>query len=55
MNGIISGMKPFLRTGNLRDAMEAGLKGLVEALRPPVSDVTGKNELPDQIIEEEGT
>lgn len=54
MNGIISGMKPLLRCGNLREAMEAGLKGTVDALRPPLSDVTHKNELPDQIIEEDG-
>lgn len=54
MNNIISGMKPLLRTGTLREAMETGLKGLAEALRPPVSETTNKNELPDQIIEEEG-
>jgi len=54
MNGIISGMKPLLRSGNLREALEAGLKGLVEALQPPLPDTTCKNELPDQIIEEEG-
>jgi len=54
MKNIISGMKPHLRQNKLRDAMEAGLKGIVAALRPPLSDVPDNNELSDKIIEEEG-
>ena len=54
MKDIISGMKQHLRQNKLRDAMEAGLNGLVTALCPPVFEEPDNNELSDKIIEEDG-
>lgn len=51
---IISGMAPELKKDNVTTAFEKGLAGLVRALCPPVLTETGKNELSDKIIEEEG-
>lgn len=51
---IISEMKPHLKKGNLREAMEAGLGGLVIALSPPGSEMPDKNEFSDEIIQEDG-
>ncbi len=51
---IISGMKPHLKKGSLREAMEKGLEGIVTALSPPGSEMPDKNELSDEIIQEEG-
>lgn len=51
---IISGMIPPLRKNNIKDAMEAGLHGLINALCPPLSTGSNNNELSNEIIEEEG-
>ena len=54
LKDVISNMRLHLRRNELRQAMETGLDGIHAALGSPVSGWTGKNELPDEIIEEEG-
>jgi uncharacterized membrane protein len=54
MEKIIFKMIPFLRTNEVRDALEAGLKGIVESLCPPLPEGSRKDELSNEIIEEEG-
>lgn len=54
ISGIISEMRPHLKKKKLREAMEAGLEELVTALSPPGSDIPDKNELSDEIIQEDG-
>lgn len=51
---VISNMTLQLRRNELRQAMETGLDGIRVALGTPVSDWSDKNELADEIIEEEG-
>ncbi len=51
---VISNMTLHLRRKELRQAMETGLDGIRAALGSPVSGWSGKNELADEIIEEEG-
>jgi putative membrane protein len=51
---VISNMTKHLRRNELRQAMETGLDGIQAALVSPVSGWTDKNELTDEIIEEEG-
>lgn len=51
---VISAMIQQLRRHELRQALETGLDGIREALGSPVTGVTDKNELSDEIIEEEG-
>ena len=54
LNEVISKMTLHLRRNELKQAMEAGLDGIQSALGSPVSGWTDKNELPDEIIEEDG-
>lgn len=54
LKDLISNMSKDLRRNKLRKAMEKGLDGIEKALVSPAADWTGKNELSDQIIEEEG-
>ncbi len=54
MNNIISKMTQYLKQNEVRNAMEAGLDGLITALCPAVSTDPDKNELSNEIIEEEG-
>ena len=54
LKDVISNMTKDLRRNELRQAMETGLDGIHAALGSPVSGWTGKNELSDEIIEEEG-
>jgi putative membrane protein len=54
MSTIISGMKQPLRKNNIVDAMDTGLLKLTKALCPPLSTDRDKNELSNEIIEEEG-
>jgi putative membrane protein len=51
---IISQMTPHLKRNELKLALEAGLEGIRSALGSAVPEPGGNNELPDQIIEEEG-
>lgn len=51
---LISSMTLHLRRNELRQAMETGLDGIQAALGTPVQGLTDKNELSDEIIEEEG-
>jgi putative membrane protein len=51
---VISNMTKDLRRNELRQAMETGLDGIQAALGSTVPGWTDKNELSDQIIEEEG-
>lgn len=51
---VISNMTLHLRRRELRQAMETGLDGIGAALGSPVPGQSGKNELSDEIIEEEG-
>lgn len=51
---VISAMTQQLRKHELRQALETGLDGILKALGSPVPGGTGKNELSDEIIEEEG-
>jgi putative membrane protein len=53
MKGIISGMTPFLRSNDVRKALETGLEALVVSLSPSTGKGIGKNELSNEIIEEE--
>ena len=52
---VIANMSAHLRRKELRRALETGLDGIRTALDSRVSDGTGRNELSDEIIEEEGT
>lgn len=54
MKEIISKMTPHLRQNEVKNAMETGLDELVTALSPPVAKGPGKNELSNEIIEEDG-
>lgn len=51
---IISAMKIKLRKSAVRDALETGLEELGKILSPPISAGSDKNELSNEIIEEEG-
>jgi putative membrane protein len=51
---IISKMTGSLRSNDLKDALEKGLDGLLATLNTYVPDDDGKNELSNEIIEEEG-
>lgn len=54
MNTIISKMTPFLRKDELKNALKTGLEEIIGILCPPLSSASGRNELPNEIIEEEG-
>jgi putative membrane protein len=54
LKGVISKMTSSLRGNDLRRALETGLDGIRTALGSSVSGRTDRNELPDEIIEEEG-
>jgi putative membrane protein len=54
LKGVISNMTKHLRRNELRQAMETGLDGIHAALGSTVKGGTGKNELSDEIIEEDG-
>lgn len=57
MQGIIAKMIPLLKKKEVRPALETGLEGLIQTLESIAKDGSrgsGKNELPDQIIEEKG-
>jgi len=54
MKDVISNMTLLLRRNELRKAMETGLEGIQTALGSPVPGGNVKNELSDDIIEEEG-
>jgi putative membrane protein len=54
MKKIISEMTPFLKKNEIRNALETGLNGIVEAICPPLPEGMDKNELSNEIIEEEG-
>jgi hypothetical protein len=47
-------MTEHLKGNELKQALETGLDGIRSALGPSDPDQSGRNELPDQIIEEEG-
>ena len=53
MEKIINEMTPLLQKGELADALETGLNLLTTELKP-VSENIEKNELSNEIIEEEG-
>ena len=54
LKDVISNMTKHLRQNDLRQALETGLDGIQNALGSPVKGWTDKNELTDEIIEEEG-
>jgi putative membrane protein len=54
MNSIISKMKQYLKQNEVRNAMETGLDELIVALCRTGSATPDKNELSNDIIEEEG-
>lgn len=54
MNNIISKMTRDLRKKNVRNAMETGLEELTAALNRPEQEGPDKNELSNEIIEEDG-
>jgi putative membrane protein len=54
IKNIISNMTQYLRHNEIRKALETGLEELVKELCPSASTRPGKNELSNQIIEEEG-
>jgi putative membrane protein len=54
LDKLISDMAGQLRRNELGEAMETGLDGLRAALGSPPPGWTGKNELSDEIIEEDG-
>ena len=54
LNGIIADMTLHLRRNELRQALETGLEGIRTALGPAQPGGTGKNEISNEIIEEEG-
>jgi putative membrane protein len=53
MKIIISKMTPHLRQNDVKNALETGLDELVTALSPPVATGPDKNELSNEIIEED--
>jgi putative membrane protein len=53
--GIVSRMVRVLASGQIASALEDGLRSLEEALSVTAPIASGKNELPNEIIEEEGT
>jgi uncharacterized membrane protein len=53
MHSVIASMTPFLKRNEVYRAFEAGLERLSRVLGTAVQG-TGKNELPDEIIEEKG-
>jgi putative membrane protein len=54
LKDVISNMTKHLRRKELGKAMETGLEGIQVALGSPVPGKTDKNELTDEIIEEDG-
>lgn len=55
MHDVIAVMKPFLKKGKPFDAFKAGMEKLSSILKAaPGIKAGGENELPDEIIEEEG-
>jgi putative membrane protein len=54
MDGIIEPMFRPLRRGELKKAMETGLEGLIASLEASAKDIEMKDELSNEIIEEEG-
>jgi putative membrane protein len=54
LKGVISKMTSYLRRNELRRALETGLDGIRAALGSAVPGRTGRNELSNEIIEEEG-
>jgi putative membrane protein len=54
MHGIIASMTPVLAAGRTAYALEEGLKRLEDVLSAAAHAQSGKNELPDEIIEEKG-
>jgi putative membrane protein len=54
MQGIIDRMKPSLASGLTVRALEDGLKSLEDVLVATEHAKSGKNELPDEVIEEKG-
>ena len=54
LNELISDMTVQLRRNDLRQALETGLDGIQSALGSSVDGGTGKNELSNEIIEEDG-
>jgi putative membrane protein len=54
MKKIISEMTPHLSRNEVKNAMMTGLDELITALSPPVTEGPDKNELSNEIIEEEG-
>lgn len=51
---IISKMSPFLIKDEIKNALETGLDEIIGILCPPLSLLSDKNELSNEIIEEEG-
>lgn len=54
MKNIILKMTKYLKNNESRYAFETGLEELVKALTPPLKEKTDKDELSNEIIEEEG-
>ena len=54
LNELISEMKSYLRQNKLREALAIGLDGIQSALNSTSPGPGGKNELSDEIIEEDG-
>jgi len=54
MGKIISEMTPLLSHNEVKNAMMTGLDELVKTLSPPVAEGPDKNELSNEIIEEDG-
>jgi putative membrane protein len=54
LNGIIADMTLHLRRNELRQALETGLEGIRTTLGSAQPGGTGKNEISNEIIEEEG-
>ena len=53
LQNIISAMAPFLKRGEISQAFETGIEQISRLLENKVSS-SGENELPDEIIEEDG-
>ncbi len=54
IKAIIAGMVPYLRKNEIKNAFGSGLTEIIETLSPPLSGENGRNELSNEIIEEEG-
>jgi len=54
IKGIIAGMAPYLRKNEIKNAFGSGLTEIIETLSPPISGENERNELSNEIIEEEG-